>query len=160
MSKDKALIGAAGEYLVLSRLLSREVLASLAPQGTRVADILVNPLDKGVPLLVQVKTNVQKGSNPSWPMNIKHESATANNLFYCFVQMPPDENPLIYVIPAKKVVEVVKNSHSDWLSGEGKKGQARKDTDMRHIKNKYSHQVKGAPDGWMDKYLEDWTPFE
>ena len=48
-SRDKSLVGAAGEHLVLSRLLSRELLASQAPRGTRKADVLVNPLDGGKP---------------------------------------------------------------------------------------------------------------
>ena len=37
MKKDKQLVGAAGEHLVLSRLLSRGLLASPAPRGTRKA---------------------------------------------------------------------------------------------------------------------------
>ncbi len=39
MASDKTLIGAAGEHLVLSRLLEQGVLASQAPRGTRKADI-------------------------------------------------------------------------------------------------------------------------
>ena len=60
---DKNLIGAAGEHLVLSRLLVRGVLASQAPRNTRKADILVNPLDGGKPRLIQVKTtSAEKGA--------------------------------------------------------------------------------------------------
>jgi hypothetical protein len=43
--KDKNLVGAAGEHLVLSRLLSKGILAAQAPRGARKADILVNHLD-------------------------------------------------------------------------------------------------------------------
>ena len=43
MTSDKSLVGAAGEHLVLSRLLARGLLASQAPRGTRKADILVPP---------------------------------------------------------------------------------------------------------------------
>ena len=46
---DTSLTGAAGEHLVLSRLLSRGVLAAQAPRGARKADILVNFLDGGTP---------------------------------------------------------------------------------------------------------------
>ena len=35
MATDKTLIGAAGEHLVLSRLLERGIRASQAPRGTR-----------------------------------------------------------------------------------------------------------------------------
>jgi hypothetical protein len=71
MSLDKALIGAAGEHLVLSRLLARGLLASQAPRGTRKADILVNPLDGGQPRLIQVKTRSIPSKNLSWAMNEK-----------------------------------------------------------------------------------------
>ena len=42
---DTQLTGAAGEHLVLSRLLSRGYLAAQAPRGTRKADVLVNFLE-------------------------------------------------------------------------------------------------------------------
>jgi len=46
---DTSLTGAAGELLVLSRLLSRGILAAQAPRGARKADILVNHLDDKPP---------------------------------------------------------------------------------------------------------------
>ena len=63
-SKDKTLVGAAGEHLVLSRLLSRGLLASQAPRGARKADVLLNPLDGGTPRLIQVKTHTSDGKSP------------------------------------------------------------------------------------------------
>jgi hypothetical protein len=50
--KDKNLVGAAGEHLVLSRLLSKGILAAQAPRGARKADILVNHLDGKPPCLI------------------------------------------------------------------------------------------------------------
>jgi len=47
--QDKSLIGAAGEHLVLSRLLANGFLAAQAPRGTREVDILVNGIDGGEP---------------------------------------------------------------------------------------------------------------
>ena len=47
--KDKNLFGAAGEHLVLSRLLSKGIFAAQAPRGARKADVSVNHLD-GKPL--------------------------------------------------------------------------------------------------------------
>jgi hypothetical protein len=44
MKSDKNLVGAAGEHLVLSRLLEQGILASQAPRGTRKADILLTHL--------------------------------------------------------------------------------------------------------------------
>jgi len=155
MNRDKQLVGAAGEHLVLSRLLAKGILASQAPRGVRKADILVNPLDGGRPVLIQVKTTSGSRTRVGWPMNVKHETITENDLFYCFVNLGED-NPQVYVIPAKQVAKVIKRGHQKWLKTPGSKGQKHNETNMRWISN--SHRLKNeyAPDGWMDKYLENW----
>ena len=127
---DKNLSGAAGEHLVLSRLLSKGLLASQAPRGTRKADILVNPLDGGKPLLIQVKTNVSSRSeNISWPMQEKHEKVIDPDLFYCFVDINGNDSR-VFVVPADIVAEVVKRTHENWLSTPGSKGQQHNETKM------------------------------
>ena len=154
--KDKQLIGAAGEHLVLSRLLSRGLLASQAPRGTRKADILVNPLDGGRPVLIQVKTTAGAKSRVAWHMNVKHESINDKDLFYCFVDLG-EFNPDVYVIPAAVVAKVIKTSHSNWLKTPGVNGRQRNDSDMRLISNSPRTENRYAPKGWMDKYLEAWN---
>ena len=154
-SKDKSLVGAAGEHLVLSRLLSRDLLASQAPRGTRKADVLLNPLDGGKPRLIQVKTRTAVGNSLGWHMGLKHESMIEKDLFYCFVNLDLI-NPSVYVIPSRVVAKVVRNSHSEWLSTPGQKGQKHNDTEMRRIKNDYGPSFKSIKPGWMDKYLEAW----
>ena len=153
--KDKQLVGAAGEHLVLSRLLAREMLASQAPRGTRKADILVNPLDGGRPVLIQVKTTSGSRTRVGWHMNVKHESIKDADLFYCFVDLGED-NPQVYVIPASIVAKVIKTGHEKWLKTPGAKGQKHNDSDMRRISNSPRLENKIAPTGWMDKYLEAW----
>ena len=155
MKKDKQLIGAAGEHLVLSRLLSKEILAAQAPRNARKADILVNQIDGEFQCLIQVKTRSGIDSDSGWTLKAKHESITDKNIFYCFVALEDTQNE-IYVIPASRVAKVVKESHATWLKTPGLKGQKHNDTDMRRIKNRYSFKCKSAPDGWMDKYLEAW----
>jgi len=155
VNRDKQLVGAAGEHLVLSRLLARGLLASQAPRGTRKADILVNPLDGGRPVLIQVKTTSGGGSRVGWHMNVKHESVTDKDLYYCFVNLAED-NPSVYVIPATVVAKVIKTGHSNWLQTPGAKGQQRNDSAMRMISNSPRVENKFAPIGWMDKYLENW----
>ena len=66
---DTTLTGAAGEHLVLSRLLQRSILAAQAPEGVRKVDILINFLDGGEPSLIQVKTR-QYGSDGGWHMGL------------------------------------------------------------------------------------------
>lgn len=152
---DKNLVGAAGENLVLSRLLSRGILASQAPRGTRKADILVNPLDGGPPLLIQVKTTLHTGKRAKWHMKEKHEEITDKDMFYCFVDLG-EKDSSVFVVPAKKVAQAIKSSHKVWLKTPGKNGQAHNDNVMRWITSKYPWDVPGLKTNWMDNYLEAW----
>lgn len=155
INKDKTLVGEAGEHLVLSRLLSRDLLASQAPRGTRKVDVLVNPLDGGKPRLIQVKTRSAVGNSLGWHMSLKHESISEKDLFYCFVNLELI-SPSVYVIPSRIVAKVVRDSHGEWLKTPSQKGQKHNDTEMRRIKNDYGPNFKSIKPGWMDKYLEAW----
>ncbi len=155
MASDKNLVGAAGENLVLSRLLSRGVLASQAPRGARKADILVNPLDSGLPLLIQVKTTLHTGARAKWHMKEKHEDIADKDMFYCFVELG-DKDSDVFIIPAKKVSQVIKASYKAWLSTPGKKGQAHNETVMRWITSNYPWEVPGVGETWMEEFLENW----
>ena len=62
----------------------------------------------------------------------------------------------VYVIPAVNVADTEKESHATWLRTPGAKGQQHNHTDIRRIKNRYGMVLDSAPDGWMDKYLENW----
>jgi hypothetical protein len=155
MTSDKNLVGAAGENLVLSRLLSRGILASQAPRGTRKADILVNPLDGGAPLLLQVKTTLHTGKRAKWHMKEKHEDISDQDMFYCFVELGEKDSD-VFIIPAKKVSQVIKASYKAWLKAPGKKGQVHNETVMRWITSKYPWDVPGVTEAWMDEYLENW----
>jgi hypothetical protein len=155
VKSDTQLVGAAGEHLVLSRLLARGILAAQAPRGTRKADILVNHLDGKAPCLIQVKTRSGKGADGGWHMKAKHEDINDKDMFYCFVDLT-EPHPIVFVVPALQVSKVVTESHATWLSTPGKKGQNHNETDMRRIRNCYGMNLKSAPDGWMEKYLENW----
>lgn len=154
-SKDKSLVGAAGEHLVLSRLLSRGLLASQAPRGTRKADVLLNPLDGGTPRLIQVKTRTADGRALGWHMGAKHEEMVEKDLFYCFVNLDLFA-PTVYIVPSKVVARVVREVHAEWLARPGKKGQKHNDSDIRRIRVDYGPECKSVKPGWMDKYLEAW----
>jgi hypothetical protein len=147
-AKDSVLLGAAGEHLVLSRLLSRGFLAAPAPRGTRKADILVNFLDGGEPCLIQVKA-ASKG-RLGWHMQAKHEHVDDPDLYYCFVDFEVD--PRVWVLPASVVAETIKNDHAHWLATPGKHGQAHNDNKLR----RFRHNCYGVEDGWLDQYLEAW----
>jgi hypothetical protein len=88
-------------------------------------------------------------------MKSKHEEMKEDDLFYCFVDLGP-EHPNVYVVPSKKVAEVIADAHQTWLATPGRGGKQHNDTDMRRIITKYNMELKSAPEGWMDEYLENW----
>ncbi len=158
MKKDTSLTGAAGEHLVLSRLLSRGILAAQAPRGTRKVDILVNHLDKDSTALIQVKSRLI-GTDGGWHMNQKHELIKEKDLWYCFVDFEPD-SPKVYVIPSLLVATIVTEENESWMRTPGKGGKMHNETEMRRIQPKYPYKVPSAPDGWIDAYLERWDFLE
>ena len=152
---DTQLIGSAGEHLVLSRLLSRGLLASQAPRNTRKADILVNPLDGGSPYLIQVKTTLSGKGDIGWKMEDKHLIENSPNLIYCFVDFR--SNPeRVFVVPSKKISDVLKAVDKAWMKKPMRDGSKREKSMWRMIKPKFRVHTKLAPEGWMDPYLESW----
>ena len=147
---DTTLTGAAGEHLVLSRLLQRGVLAAQAPRGSRKVDILINFLDQREPVLLQVKAR-QYGPDGGWHMSEKHETAGDDDVFFCFVDFEP-EHPRVFVVPSQVVAESVKLDHATWLATPGKDGRPHRSTTMRRIKPK----MLGRDEGWIDEYEEAW----
>lgn len=154
--KDKNLIGAAGEYLVLSRLLQRGILSSLSPFNSYKADILVNPVNGGDAFYIQVKTTT-KIDKSEWNVSEKDLKHNDKNMFYCFVELNSTPQR-IFVIPAKKVSQVLIDSDRAYMNKPMKDGSKRTAHKFRLLKNDFSTTVKSAPSGWMDKYLENWEP--
>jgi hypothetical protein len=115
----------------------------------------VNHLDNKPPCLIQVKTRTGTDADQGWHMSVKHEEMRDPDMFYCFVALGEIESN-VYVIPAVNVADAVKESHATWLRTPGAKGQQHNHTDIRRIKNRYGMVLDSAPDGWMDKYLENW----
>ena len=153
------LVGAAGEHLVLSRLLKLGILASQAPQGTRKADIIVHPLDGGTPWLIQVKSRLKGAKDGGWKLDDKHMTETSSNLMYCFVdlQSVPEK---VYVVPSKKVAQVLVEADKAWMKKPMKDGSKRTKNMWRMIKPKFIIDIKSAPAGWMKKYLENWDQLQ
>lgn len=153
MAINKNLLGAAGEHLVLSRLLAKELLATMAPGGYEKTDIFVQ-LPKDQTIKIQVKTSVT-GAKGGWVMSEKYESLKDRDLYFCLVDMSK-LNPQVYVLPARVVARVVRDAHVAYLALPKKSGGTHKDTARRELKNFYTFDVPGAPHGWLDRYLEDW----
>lgn len=154
MKVDKQLIGAAGEHLVLSRLLQRGILASLSPFNAFKADILVNPLNGGVASYIQVKTTT-KVNKSEWNVSEKDLNHDDKNMFYCFVELNSSLQR-VFVIPARKVSQVLIDSDRAYMKKPMKDGSKRTEHKYRLLKNNFGTNVKSAPSGWMDEYLENW----
>lgn len=152
-SLSSSLLGAAGEHLVLSRLLTRGVLASAAPPGFEAVDILVQPLSSDGPRSVQVKATFSS-EKIGWWLSEKHETITDPGLIYCFVTFSPTSQ-VVYVIPAPVVAQAIETDHRGWLSRSGAKGQARKDTPGRKLRA----SMFDWPENWLDQYRENWDCF-
>ena len=155
MKIQTQLVGAAGEHLVLSRLLRLGILAAQAPQGTRKADIIVHPLDGGTPWLIQVKSRLAGPKGGGWKLDDKHMDETSSNLMYCFVdlQAVPEK---VYVVPAKKVAQILVEADKGWMKKPMRDGSKRTKNMWRTIKPNFILKLKSAPPGWMDQYLENW----
>jgi hypothetical protein len=171
-SPQSAVLGASGEYLVLSNLLRLNFVAGKAPDNTKDYDLIVLNKDGNSSSPIQVKTTFKKDA---WILNKKHEEPI-KNLIFCFVYMSKESDQSeIFVIDSKTVSYFIKNGHKIWLKLPGLKGQKHNDTPMRQLtrvafkdialKEKYYEKylnkeeikfIKEYSPGWMDKYKDAW----
>jgi hypothetical protein len=159
MVSATSLTGAAGEYYVMSQLLRRGFIAALAPTGVPNCDIIVSDEIGDRLCAVQVKTRNNAGADGGWHMGKKHESLDGKNLFYCFVDfyVGDSEAPVTYVVPARVVASVLTESHRAWLDQPGKKGQQRKDGELRRFRPSYDNLgIAAYSSGWLKEYRESW----
>lgn len=162
MGKPQGMVGAAGEYYVLSMLYLEGFVAALAPKGTKTADILVlDPFAKDVIASVQVKARL-KGRDGGWHMKAHHETWVSEGLFYAFVDFQPTSPPSphrVYVIPSNIVANAVGENHKQWLALPNKKGGKHNDHDMRRLVpdfSVYKTSLANFPKGWMAQYEGKW----
>jgi hypothetical protein len=155
MASQKTLLGAAGEHHIMTELLRRGYIAALAPRGAPNVDIVVSDVHGTSLCSIQVKTRRDLGSKGGWPMSAKHEKVRGDRLFYCFVNFggTSDAKPIVYVLPAAVVAEVLAAAHRKYLSTPGKNGQPKEST-MRFLYPDNPNNPE--PKGWLDRYLNAW----
>ncbi len=137
------LAGVSGEYFVAAELSRRGFICSVTLKNTKGIDILVCNEDATRTIGIQVKTNQINKSE--WLLNEKSEQLVDKNIFYVFVTFKNiNELPEYYIVPSKVVASHVKTNHRKWLSGDGKKGRKRNDSNMR----KFKDPEKGYLDNW------------
>lgn len=158
---DKAFIRSAGEHYVLARIAKELAIpAGLAPENMEDIDILAVDQKHSHPIRIQVKARTEgKSADQGWMMKKKHEDIVDKDLFYVFVSLPAAWTdtcqPKTYIMSAKKVAEILKKTHQDWLKTPGKKGQPHKDTPMRRIKPFYK-ESPDIPSNWLEEYKDKW----
>jgi hypothetical protein len=163
------IVGAAGEYHVLSQLLRRGWIAALAPDGAPNMDILVTDEKSNRLCAIQVKTRRDIGYDKGWHMKPKHEELVADDLFYIFVDVgkQPSDDTKCYVLPSVIVADSLKRCHQAWLETPGIKGKPHKDSNVRRLKPDHSNinppsaegkaAVAKYSNGWLDHYREKWS---
>ena len=166
---NSTIVGAAGEYHVLSQLLRRGWIAALAPDGAPNMDILVTDEDNNKLCAIQVKTRRDIGSDKGWHMKPKHENMIIDDLFYVFVDVgkAPSDPTTCYVLPSKEVADHIRQCHQVWLETPGRSGRPHKDSNVRRLRPDYS-SIKPVSDsgkaiidqyraGWLTPYRENWS---
>ncbi len=132
---SSTIVGAAGEYHVLSHLLRRGWIAALAPDGAPNMDILVTDENNNKLCAIQVKTRRDIGSDKGWHMKPKHEILIADALFYVFVDVgkKPSDPTNCYILPSKAVADCIRLCHQVWLDTPGREGRPHKDSSVRRL---------------------------
>lgn len=124
----KGIIGVAGEYFVAAELSQMGIIATLTLKNTPSIDILATNLETGKFANIQVKT-MSLNNKQGWRLSSKdEEKSKIKNYFYIMVNLQEiGKLPEYYIIPQKKLADLLYNDHREWLSGNVK----RKDTTMR-----------------------------
>ena len=167
---SSTIVGAAGEYYVLSQLLRRGWIATLAPDGAPNMDILVTDENSDKLCAIQVKTRRDIGSDKGWHMQPKHEAMISDNLFYVFVDVggKPSDPTISYILPSKVVADCLRITYQGWLKTPGKGGRPHKENKLRRLVPDHSYYAKPTSAegeatirkygvGWMNPYLENWN---
>lgn len=170
MNISSAIIGVSGEYYVLSQLLRRGWIAALAPKGAPNMDILVTDEASQKLCAIQVKTRRDTGGHRAWPMNKKHETLVADDLFYIFVDLGKElaDVAVCHIIPSQIVAEAIRLQHQAWLTTPGRNGRSRNDNDYRRLMPDCTINTEPITDegkivfdryrlGWLDEYKENWN---
>lgn len=166
-----SILGASGEYLVLSLLLKNNFIAGKAPENTKDYDLIIINKDGTNSAPIQVKTS---SHNTHWIMSEKHE-IVINNLYFFFVYMGEElKDTEIFIIDSKTVAHALSFSHKIWGKLPGINGKKHKDNSMRKLSRDFSHIVRNTPnyrelltktevefineysEGWINQFKNAW----
>ena len=127
---SSTLVGVSGEYFVAAELSRRGYVASITLRNTRGIDIIASNEEGSKTVNIQVKT--KRFGVPDWILTKKSETLIDNNMFYVFVALKKDnELPNFHICSSIDASKYVIDTYQSWLNTPGKKGQKRKDTNIR-----------------------------
>lgn len=130
------LIGNAGEYYVVAELLSRGVVAAMAPRNAPGFDVLATKGDG----TVRIRVKSKRSQYTDWQWGIKKDGCIFRNLggkddFTILVNLAPDRADLAFwIVPTLILDQWLRDDFATWLATPGAKGQQRSaDNAKRHI---------------------------
>ena len=127
MTKDRALIGAAGEYYVAFRLAAEGYAVGLTTHGTRSIDLVVANADTGKSITIQTKTMLKdafvrsRKHGPYWKWRVGISRRPANKAFYyAFVDLKgnPSQTPDVFIVPSDQLTYLTKGEEYKDKSGQ------------------------------------------
>ncbi|XOB46402.1 MAG: hypothetical protein ACKKMV_03050 [Candidatus Nealsonbacteria bacterium] len=144
---QKQNIGNAGEYYIASILSAHNFTATITLGRAEKYDILaVNPNHKTLKISVKTRflSNVKR-----FQLSEKNETDGLDDFYYAFVRLNEFKlEPDFWIIPSKRVNELLYNSHRKWLNIDSKY----KDNPMRNLwieKDKMSKEL--YPKNWEEE---------
>lgn len=129
---EKQNIGNAGEYYIASRLSAKNFITTITLGRAEKYDILaVNPAGKTFKL--SVKTRYKK--EEKFPLSKKDETGGSDDFYYALILLNEFKiEPQFWIIPSKRVNEIISKDHEDWLFHKKKRdGTKHTDTGIRNF---------------------------
>lgn len=129
---SKQNIGNAGEYYVAAILSALNFVVTITLGRAERYDIIsVSP--KGKVFKFSVKTRLLKEKR-GFPLSEKDEEGSENDLYYFLIRINEfKEEPDYWIIPSKRISEVISSSHFGWKKDPKKNGTKRKDSSIRRL---------------------------
>lgn len=146
------LIGNAGEYYVVAELLSRSVVAAMAPRNAPGVDVLAT---KGEDT-VRIRVKSKRAQYTDWQWVVKKDGTIFRNLggkadFTVLVNLAPSRADLrFWVVPTRVVDKWLRDDFDTWLATPGAKGQQRSAANTkRHINYpRFEKRLKPYREAW------------
>lgn len=127
---QKGNIGNAGEYYVAALLSAKNFITTITLGRAEKYDILsVSP--SGKTYKFSIKSRLSQESR-GFTLSEKDEEGFSDDFYYVFVRLHEfEKDPEYWMIPSKRVAQVIAEAHKKWRETPGKKGQKRNDSSMR-----------------------------